>query len=207
MNNNIKSPGEVLDFWFGAPDRPDVVVERQYPLWFKGGPDADAEIRRRFAATHAAAAAEALEGWAETPSGRLALVIVLDQFSRNLYRGRPEAFAQDPLALEQTMQALRRSEHLQLAPLERVFLYMPLEHDEDPASQQLCVECFEALLGAVPEAERKPFDNFLAYARQHREIVMRFGRFPHRNAILGRVDSDEEAAYLKDDAPDFGQRG
>ena len=191
------SPESVLDFWFGAPGSAAEVAGRQRTLWFGKSPANDQAVIDRFAATLAAAAAGELDHWADTPRGRLALVIVLDQFPHHVHRDRPQAFATDPQALAQSLAALDAGEDAQLAPIERVFLYLPLEHAESLAMQERSVSLFESLANEAAADERALFDNFLDYARQHRDVVARFGRFPHRNAILGRPSTPREVEFLK----------
>jgi uncharacterized protein (DUF924 family) len=182
------SPAAVLDFWFGYADAVDA-------RWFKGGEAFDREIAERFGATIAAALAGDLEGWAARPEGTLALIVVLDQFTRNVHRGTPRAFAGDSRALALARRLVDSGEHLRLPPLRRWFAYMPLEHAEDLAVQQRCVAWFEALT-AEGGPHREALAGALDYARRHHDVIARFGRFPHRNAILGRTSTPEEAAFL-----------
>lgn len=198
-------PQHVLSFWFGAPGDAVTVAGRQAALWWGGGEAIDAEIRQRFGALHTAAAAGELDTWAVTPAGRLALILVLDQFSRNLYRGRAEAFAQDAKALQLAQAAIAAGADRKLAPIRRVFFYLPLEHAEDLAAQRLCVEKFTALRDGATAAARKTFDFYLDFAWQHYDIIARFGRFPHRNAALGRASTAEETAWLQTSKTHFGQ--
>lgn len=188
-------PDDVLDFWFGPAGRAAEVAERQTRLWFGKSEENDRAVAERFATTLVAATAGELDPWAATPHGRLALVIVLDQFPHHVHRDRPQAFATDPLA--QSLAALDAGEDVQLAPIERVFLYLPLEHAESLAMQERSVALFEKLAREADADERALFDNFLDYARQHRDVVARFGRFPHRNAILARPSSPEEIEFLE----------
>jgi uncharacterized protein (DUF924 family) len=199
-------PREVLDFWFGAGTRADEVARRQKALWWGGGAAVDAQIRERFSAMHARATQGDLDGWAATASGRLALIIVLDQFSRNLYRGRAEAFAQDPRTLRLAREGIAAGDDRRLPRIRRVFFYMPLEHAEDLHAQRQSVERFIALRDSAPGAVRDTFDFFLDFAWQHYDIVARFGRFPHRNAILGRKSTPAEHEWLQDSGTHFGQR-
>lgn len=171
---------EVLEFWFG---------ELQPEAWFKKDPQVDATIRDRFGALHDALARESLT-IPDTPRGHLAAVIVLDQFSRNLYRDSPRAFACDERALALAQRALERAYDQTLAPAERKFLYMPFMHCEDLAMQARCVQLFTAL----------DDEESLRYAIEHRDIIERFGRFPHRNRALNRPSSDEEREFLKQHA-------
>jgi len=180
-------PRPVLDFWFSAAAEPQ---------WFFGGSDFDAEIHKRFARTLAQAATGALDYWCEggrrwePPEGRLALVLVLDQFSRNIHRGRPAAFAWDPKALGLARQGLRRGDDLWLKTHRpdswRTFFYMPLMHSEDLEDQRRCIDL---LLTHGPE-------DGVAYARAHHDIIARFGRFPHRNAVLNRRATPDEDVFL-----------
>ena len=182
------TPADVLAFWFGSADTVD-------PRWFKRSDAFDAEIDNRFGATMQAALAGRLDVWALRPEGVLALIVLLDQFTRNVYRGTPAAFAGDTQALALAQKLVGSGEHLRLPPLRRWFAYMPLEHAEDLALQQQCVRLFEAL-AAEPGPHREALAGALDYARRHRDVVARFGRFPHRNAILGRASTPEEAAFL-----------
>lgn len=178
---------DVLDFWF---------AEAGTVHWFAADAAFDAQIRARFGAAVVAAANGRLDDWADTPSGWLALLILLDQFPRNLYRHDPRAWAADVSAQRVALSGLARSDDRQLPAVQRVFAYLPLEHAEDSALQQRSVELFEALCAEVPTEQRKQFEEFLDYARRHREVIARFGRFPHRNATLGRVSTPEEMLYL-----------
>ena len=182
------SPEEVLEFWFGSPT--GVATGQPRKAWFAKDAAFDRTCRERFGATHAAATAHRLDGWQDSPSGALALTIVLDQLSRNIHRGTAQAFAQDAQALTVAAQALERGFDAVLPPLQRMFLYLPYEHSEDAAMQARSVELFETLRG-------HPYlDEAIDYAHRHQEVIERFGRFPHRNAILGRPSSAEELAYL-----------
>lgn len=196
-------PQDILDHWFGgAPDDP-ATAGKKLALWWGSNPDTDAELRERFGATHEAAAAGQLDGWAATPEGRVALVLVLDQLSRNLHRGTPRAFAQDPAALRLALAAVEQGEDRSSPFFHRVFLYMPFEHSERLADQERCCRLFDALLAECPELLRGPARTFLDFAHRHRDIVARFGRFPHRNAILGRPSSAEEQRFLEQPGSSF----
>jgi uncharacterized protein (DUF924 family) len=170
------SPRAVLDFWRGAGQ------ER----WFKADPEFDRVVAERFASVHEVAAAGRLAAWEETPDGALALVIVLDQFPRNIFRGTPRAFATDAAARDVARRALARGFDREVEPATRSFFYMPFMHSEDLADQELCVELFRGLGN----------DEGIKYAEIHRDAIQRFGRFPHRNEMLGRKSSADEIAYL-----------
>lgn len=187
----------VLAFWFGPTGSAAEVAGRQGTLWFGKSPDNDQAVVDRFSAILVDAAAGRLDHWASTPRGRLALVIVLDQFPHHIHRDRPQAFATDPQALSLSLAALDAGEERQLTPIERVFLYLPLEHAESHAMQERAVSLYTALAREAAPAERALFDNFLDYAIKHRDVVARFGRFPHRNAILGRASTPDEIEFLK----------
>jgi uncharacterized protein (DUF924 family) len=177
-------PQEVLEFWFGSAPL------QARPEWFRKDAAFDETIRQRFGALVDRALAGPL-GWSATPEDRLAEIVVLDQFPRNLFRGEARAFAGDARALRLALDLIDSGDHLQLAPLQRWFAYLPLEHAEDLALQDRCVALFEALA-----RDATGFDSALDYARRHRDVIARFGRFPHRNAALGRVSTAEEVAYL-----------
>ena len=182
---------EVLEFWFGKePGKPRVE-------WFRKDVDFDAAIRRRFGALHERAARRGLEAWRASPEPMLALIVVLDQFSRNLHRDDARAFAQDAYALECARQALARGDDARLLPVQRQFIYLPLEHSENLGDQEECVALMRAL-DAFEETR-----GLLAWAEKHRDIVKRFGRFPHRNAALGRPSTGEESEFLKQPGSGF----
>jgi uncharacterized protein (DUF924 family) len=193
----MTEPDDVLDFWFGPPGSNAEIAGRQGKLWFGKSAANDEAVIERFAGTLVAATAGELDPWAATPHGRLALAIVLDQFPHHIHRDRPQAFATDPQALALSLAALDAGEDRQLAPIERVFLYLPLEHAESLAMQERAVELFATLASTAAADERTLFDNFLDYAIKHRDVVARFDRFPHRNAILGRPSTPEEIEFLK----------
>lgn len=193
----IATPEEVLAFWFGPPGNAAEVAGRQRWLWFGKSPAADRAVTERYADTLVAAAAGGLDHWSATPRGRLALVVVLDQFPHHIHRDRAEAFATDAPALEHSLAALGNGEERDLAPIERVFMYLPLEHAESLPLQERSVALYQVLAETAAADERPLFDDFLDYARRHRDVVARFGRFPHRNAVLGRPSSDAELEFLK----------
>ena len=188
MNTGFQA---VLEFWFGEVPG----VSRQQ--WFKKDTAFDAEIRERFGALLERAGRRELEDWRQAPESMLALVVVLDQFSRNLFRNDARAFANDARALECAHQAIARGDESVLKPVQRQFLYLPFEHSEDLADQERGVELMRGL-DAYPETQ-----GLVTWAEKHREIVRRFGRFPHRNAALGRASTPEEAEFLKQPGSGF----
>ena len=175
---------EILSFWFGEPP----LVERN--VWFRKDPAFDATIRTRFGEAIAAARAGAFGEWCHDPHGALARVILLDQFTRNMYRGTAEAFSGDERALATANDAIAKGFDRTLAPVERWFLYMPFVHSEDRAMQKRSVALFGALAAETDLASP------LEWANRHADVIRRFGRFPHRNAALGRSPTPEEIAFL-----------
>ena len=183
---NPAAPAAVLDFWFGPPPW------AQREAWFRKDPAFDETVRARFGVTLEAAVAGALAPeWNDSPAARLAQLIVLDQFTRNAFRDNARAFAGDALALALARGMLAAGEDAQMPPLARWFIYLPLEHAEDLVAQDHCVQLFEALAAAEPALA-----GALDYAHRHREVIRRFGRFPHRNRALGRADTPAESDYL-----------
>jgi uncharacterized protein (DUF924 family) len=174
----------VIDFWFR---------ETEPPRWFAKDPAFDRLIRARFQALHASAARGELWAWRASPEGRLAEILVLDQFSRNIYRDSPPAFAQDATALVLAQEAISAGADRDFDPPRKAFLYMPFMHSESPLIHERAVELFSA-----PGLESN-----LAYELRHRAIIQRFGRYPHRNAILGRASTTEEQAFLAEPGSSF----
>ncbi len=196
---------DLLDYWFAdACSGPTRFAER-LPFWFEPDPRTDRELRERFGALVLRARRGELAAWEETARSGLALVLVLDQLPRNLERGTPEAFACDAQALDAARRAIARGHDAELHPVERAFLLLPFEHAEDRAAQEESVQRFEALAQQAPPGWREALASFVAYAREHRDVVARFGRFPHRNAILGRESTAEERAFLASGAHNWGQ--
>ena len=193
----IATPDAVLDFWFGAPGSAAEVAARQRPLWFAKSAANDQLVVERFAETLVAASAGRLDHWASTPRGGLALIVVLDQFPHHVHRGHGQSFAYDARSLALALDMIQRGEDARVTPIERVFIYLPLEHAESIEIQDRSVVLYEKLAHEAAAAERGLFDGFLDYARKHRDVVARFGRFPHRNELLGRTSTPEEIEFLK----------
>jgi uncharacterized protein (DUF924 family) len=191
-------PQDILAYWFGPPG-PDGAPTACFDLWFQGGPAVDREIANRFGPHLDAARDGAFDGWLGTPHGRLALVILLDQFPRNAFRDTAQMYAYDERALDLALEGLELGTEAALAPLEVMFLLLPLEHAENIALQRKCVRHFERLLartGGAGEPLEGLVRSALDYAVRHRVVVERFGRFPHRNAVLNRESTPEERAFL-----------
>lgn len=187
---------EILDFWFGS--RTNVVgYGNRRAVWFKKNTAFDQEIRVRFRPDYEQAAAGELSDWQDSPQGCLALVLLFDQFPRHMFRGAPQAFATDPQALSVAQQAIAQGFDQALRPVQRWFIYLPFEHSENLEHQNRAVELFRQL-GDDPDSL-----DVLAYAIRHRDIIQRFGRFPHRNKILVRPSTPEEAEFLKQPGSSF----
>lgn len=185
----------VLDFWFGAAGTPEHGKRRAE--WFKKSAKFDGLVRERFLAVYENLAAAGPEAWSASPREMLAKIIVLDQFPRNMFRDTPRAFATDGAALEAAEELLRRQWDVQLEPIERWFAYLPFEHAEDLATQRRSLELFGAL------AADPAWADLLDWAQKHFAVVEHFGRFPHRNAILGRPSTPEEEAFLRQPGSSF----
>jgi uncharacterized protein (DUF924 family) len=200
---------EVRRFWFGTlPLKPQGVPER-LALWFGAEPGArsrsDELIRARFGALIERAAAGELAAWADSPRRRLSLILLLDQFPRHVHRGTARAFGADRDALGLTLSGMQSAADAALAPVERIFFYMPLQHAELHDAQDESVAAYRRLRNEAPAELEAVFADALQAAELHRAIVARFGRFPHRNRALGRRDTPEEAQYLRQDGGALGQ--
>jgi uncharacterized protein (DUF924 family) len=187
--------GEVLDFWFGQEGDPEYGQFRNE--WFRKDPEFDARVTRQFADLYQEAAAGNLDGWREEAESCLALVIVLDQFPRNMFRGDGRTHAEDDRALVASKYAIEHTLDRELRAFQRMFLYMPFMHSENVEDQGRSVELFERLAGEAGAPD------VVSYAVAHRDIVVRFGRFPHRNEILGRKTTPEEAVFLTTEGSSF----
>jgi len=183
------TPADVLAFWFGRPGEPS--QGQPHREWFSQDAGFDEAIRKRFLDCTEAALAGRLQDWSNDQAGLLALIIVLDQFPRNLFRHQAKAFAGDPAAQQLAAMALDRAWDRQCNAVERVFLYLPFEHSESLTDQEHSLALFATLANEHPETA-----GFLDYARRHHEVITRFGRFPHRNAALERTSTEAEKLYL-----------
>ena len=195
---------DLLTFWFGELVSPWSADGAHQTAWFQGGVAFDEALRGRFGDALSAAEAGALDGWAETPRGRLALIILLDQLSRNLYRGSDKAFRNDARALALATELVDSGDDRALAPQERLFAYLPFEHSEALADQDRAVALFAAMQAEAPPDAAEQYANYTLYAQRHRDVVARFGRFPHRNERLGRETTDAERAFLATPGSSFG---
>jgi uncharacterized protein (DUF924 family) len=197
------TPETVLEFWIGALDANGIADAEHTRRWWTHDAAFDTQVSTRFGALHEAVARGEHEAWLASPRGLLAYVIVLDQFSRNMFRGSARTFAHDAQALRAALQGIARGDDRVLACDERTFLYMPLMHCEAVAHQDRCVDLFAALARSVAPAARERYVNYLEFAQRHRDIVNRFGRFPHRNAQLGRDSTADELAFLQEPGSSF----
>jgi uncharacterized protein (DUF924 family) len=189
---------EVLAFWFGERATTSEEFLRKIRRWFMGGPALDAEIRDRFASLVEQALAGELDDWSRTARGRLALILLLDQFTRSIYRDDPRMYAGDARAQALSTDALDRGMDRELPTEERHFLMMPLVHAEDLALQDRSVATVEALIADAPDCQQAALAMAIEQSRKYRDVIARFGRFPHRNAILGRTSTPEEQHFLAD---------
>jgi uncharacterized protein (DUF924 family) len=189
----VTTPAEVLAFWFGQP-----TTTTPRPEWFRKDGAFDALIRQRFGATLQAALAGNLQAWCAQPDTALAHIVVLDQFTRNAFRDTAQAFAGDALALQAASALVANGGHLQLSPLQRWFAYLPFEHAEDMGRQAQSLQLFGALAAEYPA-----LGDAHVWAQKHQAVVAQFGRYPHRNALLGRESTAEEAVFLQEPGSSF----
>ena len=193
----------IWSFWFGRLDALGCASPEQRKRWWTKSDEFDQTIKSAFRADYDAIVMGQREMWRSSPRGALAYIIVLDQFSRNMFRGAPQMFAADPLAREACQTGLRERYDAELAFDEKVFLYLPLMHSEDLSDQRQCVGLFQAMVERAAEALKGDAEYYLDFAERHHAIIERFGRFPHRNEILGRVSTADEAAFLKEPGSSF----
>jgi uncharacterized protein (DUF924 family) len=199
----VSTPEEVLSYWFpeGINDADPEMHRRQGQRWMHGGPEVDREITERFGDVLERARRGELDHWAETPRGRLALIVVLDQFSRNVYRGSPLSYAQDEKALRLAVEGIDLGMDRELGAMERVFFWLPLGHSEHLALHERSVHHAEEEAADAPPHLRALFEFMISQAEAARDVIARFGRHPHRNEILGRDSTPEELEYLRTETP------
>ncbi len=203
MSNPLAS--SVTDFWFGTEALTPEVAQARMPLWFSSSKDTDFDIERRFGKLVTAAGAGALDSWKDNPDDLLALTLLLDQFPRNLHRGTAQAFAYDSRARQCTYKAIESNWFDHWHPLQGLFVLLPLEHSEAIEDQILCLEMTGKLGEKVGDEWQKMWSGFVDYAQKHLDIIAQFGRFPHRNRVLGRTTTAEEETWLNTSAERFGQ--
>ena len=197
----------ILAFWFNEQELSAPQSDRRMDIWFGRDDVFDHECKKDFAEEVEKASEGSLGHWAHEPRGRLALILLLDQFRRNIHRDTAAAFAKDSAALKLCVEGAMAKKDHGLPPIQRAFFYMPLQHAESKKVQAKSVELFTRLAETVPRPYRETFETIAQFAELHRDIVERFGRFPHRNQLLDRENTPEEDDYLAGDSPDFGQGG
>jgi uncharacterized protein (DUF924 family) len=203
VGGDVSDPEEVLSYWFPKDinDADLQTLQRQGKRWMAGGPEVDREITERFGEVLEQAHRGELDHWADTPRGRLALIIVLDQFSRNIYRGSPLSYSQDEKALRLALEGIDLGMDRALGAVERNFFWLPLGHSEDLALQDRVVRHTEEEATNVPPHQRAMAEFGVSQAKAARHVIARFGRHPHRNEILGRDSTPEELEYLRTETP------
>ena len=199
----MESPQTLCEFWFGSSQDDLEVAQQRSKFWWSKNPEVDAEIKARFSSYLPRVVSGELEQWRQHPLGTLALILLTDQFSRNMYRGRAEAFAYDAIARTLCKQGLKDKTDQYLRPIQRVFFYLPLEHSESLADQEHCLQLFQRLAADCETRSKGTFERYIDFAVRHRDIINRFGRFPHRNAILNRVSTQAEIEFLKTPGSSF----
>ena len=196
---------EILSFWFMEHELSAPQIDGRMDTWFGEDPVFDEEIAKAFAEDVDRASEGNLDHWAHKSKGRLALILLLDQFRRNIFRGTAEAFEKDKVALKFCVEGAMEKKDKGLAPIQKAFYYMPLQHAESRKVQAKSREIYQRLAEAVSPTYRETFETIAQFADLHADIVERFGRFPHRNKLLERENSPEEDEYLAGDSPGFGQ--
>ena len=199
----MSSAEDILSFWFSPKDASGLVADEQVARWWQKNPTFDRDLAARFEVDYDAIVAAERGAWLNAPQSLLAYVLVLDQFARNMFRGTPRMFAADAQALAAAKKGLEDGSDDALTVEERMFLYLPFMHSEALADQQRCVALFSELRDSQSGALRARLDNNVSFAERHRNIVARFGRFPHRNEILGRESSADELAFLEEPGSGF----
>jgi len=197
----------VLAFWFREHALTAPQIDRRMEIWFGADPIFDHEIVENFGNDVELASKGKLNYWADSPRGLLALIILIDQFRRNIHRNTPQAFSRDKLALKLCVEGAIQKKEQDLTPIEKVFFYMPLQHAESRKVQAKSVALYKRLAESVSPTYRETFETVLQFAELHKDIIDQFGRFPHRNDLLGRENTPEENEYLSGNSPDFGQSG
>lgn len=199
----MESPETICEFWFGSSQDDLEVAQQRSQLWWSKNPTVDAEIKARFSGYLSKVVSGELEEWRQSPLGTLALILLTDQFPRNMFRGTAQAFAYDAIARALCKQGIKDGTDQSLRPIQRVFFYLPLEHSESLADQEHCLQLFQQLAEASEPHLKSIFENYIDFAVRHRDIIDRFDRFPHRNAILNRNSTQAEIEFLKTPGSSF----
>ena len=198
-----KKIAQILDYWYGDFVSEGSAVDERFKFWFGKSEQADREIKHRFSADVEKLIDNQYQHWLQYPKGRLACILLVDQFCRQIYRGTPAAFEHDHLALSFCIQGIESGHDLDLTRPLRYFYYLPLEHSENLQHQNQCVAAYQAMADEAPEAYRYIYTGAKGYAEEHLKIIERFGRFPHRNKILGRISTPEELDFLTQPGSSF----
>ncbi|GAA3932973.1 DUF924 family protein [Litoribacillus peritrichatus] len=196
---------QVINYWFGTLDEDGFAHQEEKQKWWSASDEIDLEISHKFGDLVKQALNHQLKDWRESTTGKLASIILLDQFTRNIYRGTEQAFSGDNKALKICKMGLSSGEDLDLTAEQQVFFYMPLEHSEDLEDQELCIRLLEGLKKRSPHHKEETIDGYIRFAKHHRDIIAEFGRFPHRNKVLQRKNTPEEERYLDGEHTSFGQ--
>ncbi len=206
MSQTQVTPDTILEFWFGDSRGDPQAIAARIDIWFGRDEAFDHSVRDHFTDVLESANRGEYKRWKLTPLGTLALIITFDQLPRNIYRSMPQAFAYDERALALCRDGVAMGIDRELETIERAFFYMPLEHAEDADAQDKCVACFQQLHAEAPDGMKEiAKKNFLEYAVIHRDVVHRFGRFPHRNLVLGRTSTPAEIEWIADHPGGYGQ--
>lgn len=200
MNETIE---KILDYWFGGFPDPYSADPTRFKMWFEESHKYDQEIFIKFGAVYQRAVEGELEHWLDMPRGRLAVIILLDQFSRHIHRGYADAFAQGEKAQTICLEGIGAGDDFNLHPIERSFFYLPLEHAEDIEKQRYSVQAYNQLLSDVPESHQQPYREMLEYAMKHHYMIEIFGRFPELNEILGRESTEKELRFIEEEEFEF----
>jgi len=200
MNETIDS---VIRYWFGESNLSTDINAEKKRFWWSKNNEVDAEITDRFSELVETVASGELDHWNESESGLLASIICTDQFPRNIYRGQSRSFSYDQIALRFAKQAVAMGFDRKLTLIKRVFIYMPFEHSEEISHQQQAVQLMQSLLDQSAVEEEDMFVGFLNFAKRHHDVIAEFGRFPHRNEILGRESTEEEVEFLQQPGSSF----
>jgi len=206
-DDDVARINAILAFWFKEHALSAPQIDRRMDTWFGEDPAFDEEIRARFADDVALACDGKLDHWEEEPHGRLALILLIDQFRRNIYHNTADAFSKDKLALKLCVEGAMEKKDKGLTPIQKVFFYLPLQHAESRKVQAKSVELYNRLAESVSPTYQETFLTVAQFAELHKDIIDQFGRFPHRNKLLNRKNTPEEDEYLAGDSPDFGQGG
>jgi uncharacterized protein (DUF924 family) len=195
----------ILTFWFSEQELSAPQIDRRMDIWFGADAVFDHECKKDFGDDVQSASDGKLDHWARQPRGRLALILLLDQFRRNIYRNTADAFSMDKAALKLCVEGAMEKKDSGLTPIQRVFFYMPLQHAESSKVQAKSIDIYNRLAEAVSKTYQETFETIAQFAELHHDIVDQFGRFPHRNQLLNRENTPEEDKYLSGDSPDFNQ--